>query len=819
MGITASLKQASSSLTRRPAMPAVVVAMLGLGIASVTVMFALFDAVLLRGLPYHEPDRLVHVWGRPADPSLGGSPHAKGWTSYPDLEDFRRSQSQFAGLAGYQDHLVVVRTEGVPPQRVEAGRASAEFFELLGTSPENGRVFTPEEDEWGAEPVVVLDAAFARELGVDAVDVGGAVIHLDEVGHRVIGVLPASFNLPRGAKFWTPLAQNMGKDDRDQHRMLVLGRLKSDATIAEARSELVAIAARLAAQYPDSNHNRSVWLEPLRESLVGGYRNVMSLMLAACGLLLLVVAVNVAGLLLVRSLTRRREVAILRALGATRTRLAARFMAEAMLMGFFGAAVGLALAWITLEAAPVWLPADLPFATRVGVNPTVFGFALVAALISSLSFGLLPAFRGARGSSAGDLKEGAGQSGMGRTRLGFGGPLLVVQVGLAFALVAGAALLTRSAYGLMTEPLGFQADGRVAFRLFLPAETYHPINEPHRVIAYYRELVERVQAVPGVTSVSTSSGGHPLEPNWTTSYWIEGREPPASGVLPEARFRPVGPGYFKTLGIPLRSGRGISERDGFDAPGVVVINEVFARQHFGDTDPVGQYLIKNSWWEERRDAGDDVQPWRIVGVAGNVLFDGPGSQPAPAMYFSQAQWPQEDRFLLVDTTGDPAAVVRPIQEIVWSLDDSVPADAITFLKRARADLLRERLLATGLMAAFAGLVLLLAVAGLYALLAFSVTVERRHIGIRLAVGARPANILQRYLYRGVAIVAAGLLAGAILFLTLRTLIGSISETLGPVSPAALAASGAIFFVAALLGAFLPARRAARLTPMEVLRDE
>lgn len=819
MNITATFKHALVSLLRRPAMPAVVVAMLGLGIASVTVMYALFDALLLRGLPYHEPDRLVSVWGRPADPSLGGSPDSKWWTSYPDLEDFRRRQSHFEDLAGYQDHLVVVRTGNMPPRRVKAGRANAELFGLLGVGPEHGRLFTPEEDRLGAEPVVVLDAGFATELGLAVADLGNAVIQLNEVSHRVIGILPSSFDLPRGAKFWTPLAQNMGQDNRGMHRMLVLGRLAPGSTIAEAQGDLTAIAGRLAEAYPESNRNRSLWLEPLRESLVGGYRGVVSLLLAACGLLLLVVAVNIAGLLLVRALARRRELAIHRALGATRRRLVARLMAEALLLGLAGAAVGLTVAWAALESAPAWLPADLPFSGRIRINPGVFGFALLVGAVSAVAFGLMPALRSARGTGAADLKAGTAQAGRGRGQSGLGGSLLVVQVALAFALVAGAALLTRTAYGLMTEPLGFQSEGRLAFRLFLPAESYETMNEPGRVNAYYRELVERVAAVPGVTGTSTSSGGHPLEPSWNTEYWIAGRDAPASGVLPEARFRPVGPDYFKTLGIPLLSGRGISERDGFEAPGVVVINRAFARLHFEDRDPLGQFLTKNSWWEQRRTPGEEFQLWRIVGVVGNVLFDGPGSKPAPAMYFSQAQWPQEDRFLIVDTDGNAAAVVRPIQEIIWSLDDAVPADAITFLENARAGLLRDRLLATALIAAFAGVVLGLAVAGLYALLAFAVTMERRHIGIRLAVGARSASILRAYLQRGVWLASAGIAFGIALFLAARVLVGALTELLGPLSPTALALSGAVFITVALLGALVPALRAARLAPMEVLRDE
>jgi len=813
MNIMLTLRGAVRSLSRRPGLCGVIVLLLSMGIASVTVMFSLFDSVLLRGLPYQDADRLVSVWGRPADPSHGGSPDSRWWTSYSDFADMRDAQTRFMDLAAYDAYNAVVRTSETRPRRLDAGRVSAGFFKLLGVSPVAGRVFTEQEDRWGGEPVVVLGSTFADELGVHGNEVGEATIDIDDVPHRVIGIMPVGLNLPRDVRFWLPVAQNMGMDNRGQHRLHVVGRLKPGVTVESAQAEMAAIAGRLADAYPDSNRNRTAWVEPLRESLVGSYRNVMRMLMAACALLLLVVAVNVAGLLVVRAANRRREMAIRRSLGASRRQLVGQLLAESSILGGVGAAIGLLLAWGALGSAPAWLPADLPLAGVAGLNATVLAFALVTAIGTSVAFGLIPAWRGARTSGAADLRTGATQAGTRRSRLGLGGSLLVVQVALAFALVAGAALLARTALHLLTEPLGFDARGRVAFRIFLPAERYHPMNQPRKVNAYYRQLLDGVRALPGVVHASVA-GIQPLEPNWTTSFWIEGREPPASGVLPEARFRPVGPDYFKTAGIPLLSGRAITGQDDFQSAGVVVINRAFAREYFGDEDPVGQYLTKQSWWKER-----DSQRWRIVGVAGDVKFDGPGSPAAPAFYFSQAQWPIEDRFLVVDAGSSAAALVRPIQHVIWSIDDSVPADNITFMESARTALLRDRLLATSLLGAFAALVLALAVTGLYALLSFAVGAERRHIGVRLAVGATPRSVLSRYLKRGLWLVTAGIAAGVVLFLAARALLDAVNATLGPAGPVMVAFSAAVFLIAGLLGALVPARRAARLAPMTVLRDE
>ena len=812
MDTIAQLKQLLTGLTRRPALSLVIVGMLGLGIASVTVMAALFDAVLLRGLPYTDADRLVHVWGRPADPSLGGSADSRWWTSYPDLEDLRREQTHFEDLAGYIDNLFVVRAGDAPPRRLKGGRASAELFGLLRVAPAHGRTFTPQEDVWGGEPVAVLSAGFAEELRVTPDQVGNANIELNEIAHRVIGIMPAAMNLPNDARFWVPLAQNAGKDNRGQHRMKVIGRLSPGRDLAAAGQELQALTASLAATWPESNRNRSAWIEPLHESIAGPWRGVMSLLLGAGVLLMGVVAVNVAGLLMVRAIRRRRELAIRRSLGATGRRLVTQLLGEAVLLACTGAALGLAVAGLVLALVPAWLPADLPLPGGLQLTARVGGFALGLALVAAVGVAALPAWRASRSSTAADLKPGAAEA-QTRSRLGVGGVVLTVQMALAFALVVGALGLLRTAHGLLTEPLGFEAENRLAFRIFLPAARYNPMEQPRKVNDYYQRLLEATRALPGVESVAVASV-HPLEPMWSSSYWIEGREPPAGGVLPEARFRPVGAGYFRTAGIPLLAGREIAPSDDFEAEGVVVVNAAFARQHFGDRDPVGQWLVKGSWWPDRTS-----ERWRIVGVAGDVRFDGPAQPAAPALYFSQAQWPLEDRYLLIEAAVDPASLVGPVQALINRLDPAVPADAITMLADARADGLKDRLLATTLIGVFAVLVVLLAASGLYGVLSFAVGLERRQIGVRLAVGARPRSILLRYLRRGLLLTASGGVLGSALYLLAQRFAASLSSELQGVGAVALLASAAVFLTIALIGALAPARRAARLSPTEVLREE
>ncbi|MCG8435696.1 MAG: ABC transporter permease [Gammaproteobacteria bacterium] len=789
-----------------------IVLVIAVGIGATTTVYTVIDTVLLRNLPYNEAEKLVFMWGTEARDSTTD----RWWHSYPDLQDFEREQKVFSEMSGYRLSNIVMAGDDIQPRRVDAARVDSKFFNLFNVQPEFGRTFTKEEDSFGGEPVLIISRQLWNSLKGDGKDFSDIKLDLDGVIHRVIGVMPAEFNYPQDVLFWMPLVQNVGNPDTNRrgiHNITVLGKLKDGMTLEAAQSQLRRIAADLEETYPDTNINRGVRLELMKHALVGDYQATFLLLLGASLLLLLIICVNVSGVMLARAANRVREVAVRAAIGANRRRLVIEFLIEALFLASLGAILGMLFANAGLQLVLNYAPENIHRLKDIAVDSRILAFSTGLTFAVTLLFGVWPALRVSKVDLVNQLKAGAQSSKFFGRRFGIGNGFVVAEIALAFVLVLLAGLMVRSMQQVLSMPTGFESRNLQVLKIYLPSVNYHPFQNPERINQFYDRLLEDIRAVPGVTSAAVAMA-HPLDPNWTTSYWIEGHEPPSSGQFPEANFRPVSTDYFKTAGIRLLQGRSISDSDVQGSPGVVVINKAMADMHFPNENPVGQRLQKNSWWPEYGESG-----WEIIGVVDNVLFAGLEEPPEPAMYFSGAQWTFEDRFLLMHINAASDAIIPAVREIIWSLDKSVPASEFKAMNFIVSDSLRMRTFNTTLLGVFSLVALLLAGTGVYGLLAYIVSNKTREIGIHLSLGAQRRQVLRRYLLHSGTLVVSGLLIGALLTLLSNRVVEHMLFNVQGLKLGTGVAVGLIFLTVAMLAAALPAARASKVHPMEALRYE
>ena len=803
-------KFAARGLWKRPGFTAVAVVTLALGIGANTAIFTVIDAALLRSLPYRDPARLVHLWETKRSRDF-----ERREASYPDFLDWRAQGAEvFEGVAGYAPRQYTL-AEGGEAMRARGATVTANFFDLLGVRAEAGRGFIEGEDAPGAEPAAMLGHGFwRRRFGGDRAVVGRKVT-LDGAAYTVVGVLPADFQFARlgETEVWTPLAVSpQTASRRYQHWLQVIARLRDGVDARAADVALAAIAANV--ERGDAAAHAGVGLRavPLQEEFVGPVRPVLLVLLGAVGFVLLIACTNVANLLLARTASRRREMAIRAALGASRWRVVRQLLTESVMLALAGGAAGLVLAlWgvdLLVAAIPATQLAQMPYLRGLSLDSNVLLFALGLSLVTGVLFGLTPALASTRADLQESLKEG-GRSAGSRAGTRLRDLLVVSEVALALVLLVGAGLLLKSLSTMLKVDPGFDTRGLLTLRVALPPARYADDAQAAR---FYAELVRRVSALPGVRGAAATSNLPLAGDGGTGTPQVVGRVTPAS-ELTEAHLRTVSANYFEVMRIPVAAGRAFGERDTAEAPTVLLVNKTFAERVFPGEDPVGRRLTFR-FTSDRQ--------FEIVGVVGDEKVTSLDARTTPVVYFHNQQDSDSSAALVVRAEGpDPSALAGAVREAARGLDPEVPVFAVQTLDQmvagTRATFVRRY--PAYLTGVFACVALLLALVGIYGVVSYAVTQRTHEIAVRVALGARGRDVLRLVLRHGLGLALAGVAAGAVGALLLTRLISGLLFGVSSADPAVYALVSLLLVGVALVACLVPARRATKVDPMVALRYE
>jgi putative ABC transport system permease protein len=797
-------------LLKNPGFTLIAVVTLALGIGANTAIFSLTSTLVLRPFDFHDLDRLVCVYETAPQQSYffsGMSP--------ADFADLRRQQKGFAELAAFR--LSNSNLTGVgEPERVRNTEVTAGFFRLLGVEAALGRAFLPEEEQAGRGQVAVLGhSLWQRRFGADP-KIVGATISLDEKAYTVIGVMPERFDFPKPVELWTPLAlSNEAWSERREQSLQVVARLKAGVELGQVNAEVETLAARLAEQYPQTHAGRGATVRLLRQ-IPGNEVDVavLSLLMAAAGFVLLIACVNIANMQLARASSRSREMAVRSALGARRLALVRQLLTESMLLGLLGGVCGLLVSFGLLDFIRGSLPLDhvqyIPGWESIRINERVMIFALVISLASSVVFGLVPALQSSNPNLNEALKEGGRSDGGGAGGQRLRKALIVAEVALALALLVGAGLLVKGS-ARMTEKQqkGFDPRHALTLRATLPRSRY---ADGRRIAAFHRQAQERLSALPGVES-ATSTNFLPGSGGWnSTEFQIEGRPAPPPGQERVSSFQKVGADYFRTVRVPVIKGREFSVNDVEGAPLVAVISETLARRYFPNEDPLGQRV--------KVGAAESAGPWyTIVGVAGDVQRFMLDREMQPMLYLPNQQLPDREAYVVVRASGAPMAAVPAVRAQIAALDDKLPLYEIKSHERVIADRMAGLRLIAALMVMFGALALVLASVGIYGVMAYAVSQRTREIGVRVALGARPQDVLRLVLGQSLKLAALGLAIGLPVALALGKAMAGALFGIVALEPMTFVGFTLLLTGVALLAGYLPARRAMRVDPMIALRFE
>ena len=805
-------------LRKSPRFTSTAVLVLALGIGANSAIFSLVYSVLLRPLPYQDPGRLAVI--------LGSSEKRGGAFSVPpaDYLDFRERNHSFSSMAAAEVWGPSLTGSG-EAEELHGLRASASLFEVLGVHAAAGRVFLPEDGRAGAASVAVLGAGlFKRRFGGDLSAIGRTVT-LNQASYTIVGVLPESFYFPPfwalDAEIYTPLVFPPQKaQDRDMSTLRVFGRLRPGVEWTQASGDMRAIARNLAREYPRSNAEKSAVVTPLHEMAVGNVRASLTILLGAVGCTLLIACANLANLFLVRATARHKEVAIRQALGAARSALVRQLMTESLLVCFAGGVLGLLAARWAVGAFVAGLPAAgnfrMPRQQEIALGAPVIAFNFAVCLLTGLLFGLIPALRASRTDLNSSLKEAARGSTTDRSGLHIRGALVVSEIALALMLLSGAGLLVRSFQNLRDLDPGFDPHHVVAISLPVTGSEHAPAD---RRAAFYREVVAQLRAMPGVQAASAVNHVPIAGDLFRLGVVIEGRPAPRPGDTPSAAYRVALPGYFQTIGMRLVRGRDFEEGDNEAAPFVAVINQTMARRYWPGEDALGKRF--------RLDSGN-AKPWMtVVGIIHDAKQWSWAARADEEMYIPFLQdadyLHNKAGFLsmtLVARTRGPVSALAPVvRERIRAIDRNIPVAAMTSMEQVVSDAVWQPRMATSVLSGFALLALVLATTGIFAVMSYIVAGRTQEIGIRMALGARQADVLRMVLLQSLRPVALGVALGLCGALALTRLMTTLLYQVNPTDPVVLAGVTLLLAAVASVAGLLPARRAARIDPLIALRHE
>jgi putative ABC transport system permease protein len=784
---------------------AIAVLTLALGIGANTAAFSVVNAVLLKPLPYGNPDRLVFLteWSEQV-PNMSFS-----MANFKDLRDQNRV---FDSVFGSNSTSFILTGEGGDPERLNVRQVTSGFFDTLQKPPLLGRAFSADEDKPGAPPVILLseglwERRFARDPGVI-----GKTLTLSGESFSVIGVMPGTFHGSwKATDGFTPLLRLEdrlgGENQRGNHPgIYVVGRMKAGVTVDQARTDVKAIAKRLTEEHPESNARQSMTVESMIDAVAGDLKPALMLLLGAVLLVLLIACANVANLLLSRAADRQKEMALRMAVGGGRTRLIRQLLTESVLLSSLGGLVGIGLGFAGVKALVASLPTNVPRADEIGVDPSVLAFTAVVAVVTGLIFGMAPAWKISSTDVNETLKEnGRGTATPGQHRLR--NSLVVMEISLALVLLVGAGLLLRSFFRVIDADTGLRSTGVLTASLPLPASRF---ATPESRAALVERLLEKVKAAPGVRSAGATL---PLLGGWQSSFLVEGRPEPGAGQRPSADTIRVTPDYFNAVGLKIVAGRSIEPTDRIGTPGVCLIDETFAATHFPGESALGKRVKFGS-------LADMTAPWmEIVGVTAHVKNYGVDQPSRVQIYLPYYQFNSSTPTLVLETAGDPAALAAGLREAVRAVDPELPLYAVRTLDEIIASQTAQRRLAVALISVFASVALLLAAIGIYGVMSYAVNLRTTEIGIRMALGAERHDISRMVLRFGVKMSAIGVSFGLIAaFALARTMSGLLFET-SVADPPTFSIVPLLLMAVALVACYVPARRATRVDPLVALRSE
>jgi putative ABC transport system permease protein len=803
-------RYALRQLFRHPAFSLIAILALALGIGANTAIFSVVNAVLIRPLPYRAPEQLVWLWG--TNP-LNDIP--KENASYPDYKDWREQAQSFQSMAGFAKTTSILTDGSGEPERLPGAVLLGDLFGVLGVEPALGRKFLPEEFDQGKTSVVLIShALWQRRFGGDP-NVIGRQITVNANPHTVVGVMPAGFQDPVPAarnvvQVWLPLAVTDGmRNSRRGDFVSVVARLKPGGAIDAARAEMKGIAARLEKQYPDTNTAWGIIVESLHETLTGDIRPALVLLLGAVAFLLLIACANVANLLLSRASSRQREISIRAALGASRGRVVRQLLTENVILSLAGGVLGLLFAFWGMSALLALSPGNIPRLETIGIDRDVLLFTLGLSVITGVIFGLAPALTASRLNLNDALKEGgrSAMEGAGGRRLR--NALAIAEIALSLVLLVGAGLLIRSFVRLQQVQPGFNPQHLLSIELSLPRAKY----TEEQATPFFDQLLSRIAAQPGVEGATIATDLPLAGGSDFLAFSVEGRSLAPTDRTPDAESRVISPDYFRTLQIPLRSGRFLSDRDVKGVPDAVVINETLSRKYFAGQDPLGKRITFGD------PKAADADWYTIVGVVGDVHGTRLNTEPYAQAYTSFRQTPRRSFTLIVRTAGGPTAILGSVREQVWALDRQQPLYNVRTVDQVVAAAIARPRFNMLLISILAGVALVLAAVGIYGVISYSVSQRIHEIGVRMALGASAADVLKLVVGQGMLLAGIGLGVGLIAAFAVTRIMSSLLFAVSATDPLTYFGLAILLGAIALLACYIPARRATKVNPVTALRAE
>ncbi len=796
------LLYAIRSFIKRPAFTAVAVTTLALGIGLNSAIFSVVNSIILRPLPYKEPDRLVQIWScdtREPEKNIVVSP--------ADFLDWRKQSHSFEAMCAYNIGLFDLTTaEGT--FQIGGAVVTTNFFETIGVPLLLGRMFTEEEEQSNSNHVIIVSYSFWQGRLGGRPDIIGQKLTLNEIPHTIVGVLRPDYRHPeptwkQTAEIWQPLTLKEGSG-RGARYMRAIGRLKQGVTIEQAQAEMTMIASQLAQAYPRYNSYRGVNLVELHKQYTGDFNLAMLVLQGAVGFVLLTACANIANLLLARNIAREKEIAIRLALGASTIRLIRLLLVESLFLAGLGGLIGLLLAFQWVNLLSSFAPRELTRLSDIRLDSRVIGVTLLSLLITTLLFGIAPTWQAAKT----NINEAL--SGNNHAIRGYNVRRLIVaiEIALATVLLIGSGLTLRSIMNLQNVKLGFNPENLLTMQVGCPSSKH---GDDFQVAGFYQQVLTRIEALPGVEGAAITSSLPMVGFNDTkTGFTIEGHPIPDTDTKPIAGFRSISPGYFRAMGIPLVKGRAFTEHDTANSPAVVIVNEHFAHRYFLDADPIGRKIIPKIGSES---------PKEIIGVVADFRHKGLQTTAEPEMYFPHAQNVWSSMSLVVRTSGEPERLMATVQQAIWEVNKSASLAQVRTMKQILSELVSRPRFNLLLLSIFSLVAVILATVGVYGVMSYAVTQKTREIGVRLALGAQPSDVRKLIIWQGAQLTIIGVALGLVAAFGLTRLMSSLLYGISVTDPLTFAGVAVLLSVVALLSCYLPALRASKMDPMVSLRYE